>query len=128
MENILSAFICVYLWFSSSLFVLIHRPPQILPAGLRKHIRSVGWIHRDVMLEAMIANVGEKLLQARDFGDSAMTEGFELVVCGLAFAYVSANHAGGVVGRETCIGERPGRRAAFHGAVGILHAQRAAED
>src|SRR5262245_19956923 len=86
------------------------------------------WVHRDVMLKAVVSDIGEKFLQARDFRNCPMPKRVELVIRSFAFADISADHASGVVCGETSVSQWSCWRAAFHGAERILHAKRAAEN
>src|SRR5437868_1311388 len=76
------------------------------------------------MLESAAAHVMQKLLQAADLCNGAVAEGFEFVVGRCAFANVTSDDTGGVVGREPRIRQRPGGRSTFHRAVGILNSKR----
>src|SRR2546430_7253855 len=95
----------------------VHRPPQVFPARLGDDLGGVRAVHRDVVLEAVVADVLHEVLKARDVGDGAMAEGFELVIGGRPLPDVAADDAGGVVGGEAGIGERPGGGATLPSAA-----------
>ena len=67
-------------------------------------------------------------LQLGDTGHGPVAEGVQLVVRQLALADIGADAALRVGGGHAAIGERPGGRAAFQRAIGVLHAERAAEN
>src|SRR5438046_1809760 len=100
--------------------MVVHCPPQILPARFGQHVGGVRTIHGDVMLKAIVADVMHQFLETRDFRDGAMAEGFKFVICSFTLTNVAADNASGVVGAEPCISKRPSRSSAFHRAVSVL--------
>src|SRR5581483_1467696 len=95
----------------------VHLPAEVFAAGFAEHFCGMRWIHGDVMLKALLADVMHQLLKARDVCDGAVAEGVQRVGGGLTLAEITANDSRGVVGGEPCIGERPGGCATFHRAV-----------
>ena len=69
-----------------------------------------------------------EVLETRNFGDGAVAEGVERIIGQLAFAHVGANPALGIGGGEAAEGERSAGGAAIERAVGVFHAEDAAED
>src|SRR5690242_4017390 len=54
--------------------VVMHRPPHVLAARLRQHIRRVARVHGDVMFKAVVADEMEQFLEPRDLRDGTVAE------------------------------------------------------
>lgn len=84
--------------------------------------------HDYVMFKTLFADVTQHALQVGHFGHSAVAKRFELVVREFAFADVATDFALGIGGGDATVGQRAGGRATVERAVGVLHAENAAED
>src|SRR3954454_22314267 len=90
------------------LFVPMHLPTQVLRRGLVHCGGGFAHVGGDVVLEAVLADVPEEVLQARDLDYPGAAEGLERVVGEGALADVAADLAGGVVGGEAGESHRGG--------------------
>src|ERR1700722_1730856 len=80
------------------------------------------------MLESVLADVMQQLLQLRDLHHAYTAERIKGSTGERAFAYVSANHPGCVVGGEARKAHRPRFYAAHDCAERILLADRSGDD
>ena len=115
-------------------FVVGHRrlmfvgvPTKVFAERLGQHTGGIRASHDHMMLESVLANVTKQTLQLGHVSDGACAKGVQLVVGQFTFANVRPDAAVGVCRRNAAVGQRPCWRAAFQGAVRILHAQRACQ-
>lgn len=111
-----------------NLFVSVEFPCHICVEGFCDCVCFLRDIYGDVVLEAHLAYVLHKELEVWDFHYAVAAEGIELVVCELAFAHVSADDAGGVVGGGSAEGRLSGCYRPDDGTISVVLADGAGDN
>src|ERR1035437_8690499 len=110
------------------LLVPMHGPVEVLTGCFVDRRRGGREVRRDVVLEAVFADVAKQRLHVRDLHHAGPAEGVQRVVGERALADVAANYAGEIVSREARKAHGAGLHRAVERAVGVLLANGARDD